>query len=294
MKHSSKIRVSVIVAALVLNLPVQSVVAAASDARGSVEYRDAINRFYGVRTASVPKIIGGVNAEWNDHKWQVALLVSWIADPVRAQFCGGSLIRQDWVVTAAHCVDGNTLREDVNIFSGTANLGGNGQRLNVDSIFVHENYDPNTLDYDIALLKLRGRSTGESIALVTLQEEQKIVIEGEAATISGWGVTESGQGSPQLKELSVPLVGMKRCNGPAAYDGAITERMICAGIDQGGRDSCQGDSGGPNTKDDRLIGVVSWGHGCAEAFKYGVYSRVAVLQEWLAECIADPRICKVK
>lgn len=258
--------------------------------------RNAITRYYGgVRTGDeIGKIIGGKKASWNDNKWQAALLVSWVADPAKAQFCAGSLVRQNWVVTAAHCVDRSTATQDVHVLTGTADLSSGGKRSNVEAIYIHAEYDDTKHNNDIALLKLRDNGVGEPIKPVTDREEPNIVVSNQNTTIAGWGITESGFPSPQLKQVSVPLVAREKCNGPASYDGAITEKMICAGIDEGSQDSCQGDSGGPSTKDGFLIGIVSWGDGCAKPFKYGVYTRVSQFADWIEACVKDPTSCRSK
>lgn len=272
----------------------RSVIAQSLQSGGSVPLQNAIRRYYGVRSTAVPKIINGEDATWDNNKWQVALLVSWIVDASSAQFCGGSLIRQNWIATAAHCVDNNTSREHVHVLTGTANLKSGGKRSNVEAIFVHKDYDPNSQNNDIALLRLKDDGVGEAIRPVALDKEPVIVSPGQMATISGWGVTESGYPSPQLKKILVPLVSRETCNSPASYDGHVTDKMICAGVDQGGKDSCQGDSGGPATKDEFLIGIVSWGEGCGKPFKYGVYTRVAEFANWIEECVRESESCKSK
>jgi secreted trypsin-like serine protease len=261
----------------------------------SIPFSDAVTRFYGrARIGTIGKIIGGEPAKWNNHKWQAALLVSWIADPAQAQFCGGSLVRQNWVVTAAHCVSGRVSTQDVHVLTGTADLSSGGKRSNVEAIYVHEKYDDKKYNNDIALLKLKDNGVGEPIKPITESEESNVAVVGQNVMITGWGITESGAPSPRLKQVAVPLVAGEKCNGPASYDGRITDKMICAGIDLGGKDSCQGDSGGPNTKDGFLIGIVSWGEGCGGPFKYGVYTRVSQFADWIDMCIDKAGFCKPK
>lgn len=282
----------------------------ASLKRGSVPIQNAISMYNGTAYdnlqksmgAFIPKIIGGEDAKWDNHKWQAALLVSFIADPTEAHFCGGTLIRNDWVVTAAHCVDSGTLPQDINVLTGTANLNSGGKRGNVDSIYINKSYIPQNLNTDpptpptndIALIKLKSDGIGQPINPISLNDEPSVVIAENFTNIAGWGATENADGSNTLKFIDVPLQSRSTCNSPASYDGRITDSMICAGLFQGGQDSCQGDSGGPSVRDNFLIGVVSWGDGCAEPFKFGVYTRVAVFTEWINACISDPDNCETK
>ncbi len=279
--------------AIVLGLLASGSATAQVSRSGSLPYNTTVNNFYGVRSATIPKIIGGEDADWSEHQWQVALLVSWIADPRDAQFCGGSKIADTWILTAAHCVF-NTSRENVNVLSGTGDLGSGGERSNVREIYVHEDYDNGTYDYDIALIRLITPAVGQAVSRLTLDEEEAVAAPGTSSTVTGWGVTDSGDSSLTLKKVSVPLVSSRQCNGPSSYDGAISDRMVCAGFTEGGRDACQGDSGGPMTTDSRLVGVVSWGRGCAEPYKYGVYARVAILNGWVNDCLENPLACRAK
>lgn len=103
-------------------------------------------------------------------------------------------------------------------------------------------------------------------------------------TTAGWGRTsEGGSSSDALLKVEVPFVSANKCS--ASYPNQITDRMICAGFDEGGKDSCQGDSGGPLVKGNGssrvLVGVVSWGEGCARPGKYGVYSKVSSVIDWI-------------
>ncbi len=237
-----------------------------------------------------PKIVGGVPAKPGDDPWQVALVVGEITDRNTA-FCGGSLVRPNWVLTAAHCVDGGTAPSQVDIVSGTVDLDAGGTRSRVAEIIVHQSYDPGTHDNDIALLRLAGNVTAQPIALVSVASEEQFAQPGTNVRVTGWGRTsEGGSGVRKLRTVDVPFVSRTDCNDKVAYDGGITENMVCAGRQLGGADSCQGDSGGPLTNaagnSRTLLGVVSFGEGCARPNKYGVYTRVANYGAWVNNCVA--------
>ncbi|MDR4484420.1 MAG: serine protease [Nitrospirales bacterium] len=208
-----------------------------------------------------------------DNPFQVALLNKSIASNNGAQFCGGSLVRSNFVVTAAHCSDFITA-DQVQVLTGTRNLDGTGERRDVVSIKVHPSWNPNTFDNDVAVWQLATNATG--ITLATLATEDGPV--GSNVLVTGWGETQAGPPPIQLQKVEVPLASKANCNDENSYNGAITDTMLCAGLDQGGKDACQGDSGGPLTRGPNntvLTGIVSWGEGCALPDKFGVYARVS-------------------
>jgi secreted trypsin-like serine protease len=119
------------------------------------------------------------------------------------------------------------------------------------------------------------------------------VVEGTYLTVSGWGVTEPRGQQPEtrLQKVEVPFVATARCNAPQGHAGAVTDQMLCAGEAAGGKDACGWDSGGPLAlirpgRPPLLVGIVSWGEGCAEAGKAGVYGRVALYRKWIEETVA--------
>ena len=154
-------------------------------------------------------------------------------------------------------------------------------------IFVHPKYNPANNDNDIALVKLSNEVQMAPIGLISKKTDETVLIPGAETTISGWGYTkENGNVSQKLQKADVPMVDRQQCNSPDAYNGQITDNMICAAPAGGGIDSCQGDSGGPLVAKKTggkyvLAGVVSWGEGCARAGKPGVYTRVAKYVGWI-------------
>ncbi len=229
-------------------------------------------------------IVGGTEAVPGAWPWQARLTVG-------GYMCGGSLVTTQWIVTAAHCVQGLSPSQ------ATAILGDHDrtvtesseQTRSVSQIVIHPNYNANTSDSDIALLKLSSPVTLNSrVALIPMvtSTDSALYAAGVLGTVTGWGTTSSGGSTPsKLRQVSVPIVTNTTCNSSIAYNGRITANMLCAGYSSGGKDSCQGDSGGPfvvpNGSSWKLAGVVSWGDGCAAANKYGVYVRLNNFTSWV-------------
>lgn len=231
-----------------------------------------------------PMIVGGSDATAGEFPFIVSLQAGGMG-----HFCGGSLIKKNWVLTAAHCTEGGYINK---VYLGLLdqNDASGAEIRNPKRIVRHPLYDQQTTDYDFALIELDQDSTYVPIEL----NSNEILIPTEPASemlslVAGWGeMSQSLQtmnSADLLQKVEVPLVTKDVCD--KAYAGMITDRMICAGLPAGGKDSCYGDSGGPLTVTDpvtgvrRLIGVVSWGEGCAQPGKFGVYSKVNSVLEWI-------------
>lgn len=239
-----------------------------------------------------PRIVGGTTATTADNPFQVALLQANIANNQSAQFCGGSLLQNRFVVTAAHCSDFLTANQ-VQVLTGTRRLDGTtGVRRNVRRITLHPQWNANTFNNDVAVWELDSAATG--IPLTTLTTTDGAV--GTQLLATGWGAVGEGMaGSIDLRSVQVPMVDRTNCNDANSYNGAITDRMICAGRDAGGIDTCQGDSGGPLTRNGVLTGITSWGTGCARPNLFGIYTRVSnpVIRDFIANTVNPPVQCRV-
>ena len=252
---------------------------AASSAAGSAELNamkkgdlPAVATPVPVPSASgMEKIVGGVEAVKGEFPFIVSLQGSY-----GGHFCGGSLIKKNWVLTAAHCIPGGIETVVIGLHDQGAQ---DVERLAVEKVIPHPDYNKKPQDFDFALVQLKGESKFSPVALNRAEIPAKAKL-----VTAGWGATSEGGGvADLLQKVTVPYVSAASC--AKAYPGKITEQMLCAGFDKGGKDSCQGDSGGPlvlGSGDKRVLaGVVSWGEGCARPNKYGVYSKVSSVLEWI-------------
>merc|ERR1712136_223854 len=235
-------------------------------------------------------IVGGSNAQRGSLPWQVSLQ-SW------GHFCGGTIIGKRWILTAAHCFTRGS--NGVKVVAGEHNLRyseGSEQKIYVERHFTHPSYGSRSQKNDITLLKLstdlRFDSYTQPACLPKLADENHDYAPGTNVIVSGWGSTRANyaaRSSPSvLQEVSVPLISDATCKKSKYYGSQISYSMFCAGkLGVGGVDSCQGDSGGPVVKMVNgkwtVLGVVSWGYGCARPDKPGVYTRVARFDKWIQD-----------
>uniref|UniRef100_A0A2K5PV12 Transmembrane protease serine 5 n=1 Tax=Cebus imitator TaxID=2715852 RepID=A0A2K5PV12_CEBIM len=164
----------------------------------------------------------------------------------------------------------------------------------VERIISHPLYSAQNHDYDIALLRLRTPlNFSDTVGAVCLPAKEQHFPKGSQCWVSGWGHTDPSHtySSDMLQDTVVPLLSTQLCNSSCMYSGALTPRMLCAGYLDGRADACQGDSGGPLVCPDgdtwRLVGVVSWGRGCAEPNHPGVYAKVAEFLDWIHDTAQD-------
>ncbi|KAL4966139.1 serine protease [Aspergillus stella-maris] len=223
-------------------------------------------------------IVGGDDATIEEYPYQIALLSS------GSLICGGSIISNQYVVTAAHCTDGSSARS-LSIRAGSTNHASGGTVVGVSSIAQHPDYDSATVSNDISILTLDEELTfGDGIGAVDLPSSGDVPSAGTIGTLTGWGaLTEGGSISSNLQYVDVPVVSNSQCSSDYAGFNEITDGMVCAGEEEGGQDACQGDSGGPYVADGVLIGITSWGNGCARAGYPGVYTSPAYYRDYISQ-----------
>lgn len=233
-------------------------------------------------------IIGGDKVGKDKYKFMVNIIYK-DSDLWRGHFCGGSLIRSDVVLTAAHCVDGESA-DNIEVSAGRTNLSKKtkgGQRRYVSNIVMHEDYSRVTTDNDIALIFLKEAfELNDSIETISFDSSS---FELDKLTVIGWGNTSKTQSKypKALMQVDVDFINRETCNSRFWMNGAVSDNMFCAGFSQGGKDSCQGDSGGPiflEAEENLYVqaGIVSWGEDCARRRKPGIYTKLSNYTDWIS------------
>ncbi|XP_044536666.1 coagulation factor XI [Gracilinanus agilis] len=232
------------------------------------------------------KIVGGTNAVLAEWPWQVSLHIT---SPIQKHLCGGSIIGNHWILTAAHCLEELEAATDLHVYAGIVNqseIQENTPFFRVQKIIIHDKYEMAAYGYDIALLKVEAPINytvlQQPICLPSKEDGKTIY---DDCWVTGWGYTkERGKVQDTLQKASVPLITNEDCQ-MRYREHKITNWMICAGYKEGGKDACKGDSGGPlSCKHNgiwQLVGITSWGEGCARPGRAGVYTKVAEYVDWI-------------
>ncbi|XP_070187360.1 neurotrypsin-like isoform X2 [Littorina saxatilis] len=256
------------------------------------------------REVEVPrfsKIVGGDTAQHGMYPWQVGVNKIYNIYPngemLVSHWCGATILNRHWVVSAAHCFK-NLPKSRVLLKVGDHGqkvVDEGEQKFQVEELILHRNYDQDTHDYDIALLKVKsedgqGIKFNDYVQPACLPAEETAYVTGTRCHISGWGETGTDDNSnypSNLRAAVVPLLPFATCN--YLYKGDLTSRMLCAGYLNGGMDTCQGDSGGPLVckVDDvyTIMGVTSWGFGCARPNAPGIYARTKEFRSWIEDTV---------
>jgi secreted trypsin-like serine protease len=234
------------------------------------------------------EIVGGTATTIDRVPWQVALTTA-----SGFQFCGGSIVNANWVLTAQHCVA--DLNSDMRVVAGVTRISqqATGQIRTINGVATNPGFTDPTLGHDVALvhvtpaLDLSG-ANAKAIGLVTAADAAAGATNvGVVATVTGWGTTSEGaaNGSDVLNTVDVPVIS--NATASTQYAMTISADQLPAGFTAGGKDSCQGDSGGPITVSfggvRKLAGAVSWGDGCARPNLAGLYARVSSFETYIAQ-----------
>lgn len=237
-------------------------------------------------------MVGGTNADEGEWPWQVSLHVQ-----SQGHVCGASIISPNWMVSAAHCfIDERDFRySDHKMWTAYLGLHDQSKRsatgvqeLGLKRIITHPFFNDFTFDYDIAVLELeKPAEYSSTVRPICLPESSHTFPAGKAIWVTGWGHTQEGGTSALiLQKGEIRVINQTTCESLLPQQ--ITPRMMCVGYLSGGVDACQGDSGGPLSSveaDGRIFqaGVVSWGDGCAQRDKPGVYTRISEFRDWIKE-----------
>ncbi|XP_076683204.1 soluble guanylate cyclase 89Db [Andrena cerasifolii] len=241
------------------------------------------------------RIVGGNVASVYEYPWIVSM------SKQGTFYCAGSLITRRHVLTAAHCMEGfDTKSIKLVLADNRPNGNQNSIIRRIKSVTLHENFHSYTFNNDIAIIEMdRPVDVNGVVRTACLPEDKAIDYTGATATVVGWGRTsENAPVSEELRKVNLPILSQEECDQAGYQKNRITENMFCAGYLEGELDACFGDSGGPlHVKGTyghlEVIGIISWGRGCARPNFPGIYTKLTNYLGWLkdhldGECVCPP------
>ncbi|CAG5907250.1 unnamed protein product [Menidia menidia] len=246
------------------------------------------------------RIVGGMDAPEGSWPWQVDIQKS------NEHVCGGSIINENWVLSAAHCFPNPNDLGSYDIYVGRHQLNGFNQYLSahgLSRVVIPPGYSEPHDGKDLALLQLSSPITwSDHVRPVCLPASGTLFPADKMCYVTGWGNIRENvplQGVGTLQEVQVPIISQSSCQEMYLTDPAeqvdILYDMICAGYQEGGKDSCQGDSGGPLVC--QMVngtwvqaGVVSFGLGCAKRNKPGVYARLTSFSNFVLGTVPELKL----
>ncbi|XP_055371669.1 transmembrane protease serine 9-like [Condylostylus longicornis] len=255
---------------------------------------NSCNCVCGVRGRS-NRIVGGKEATPHDQPWLAGL---WRQGKL---YCGATVLSRNFLITAAHCVYGFNHKE-IRVYIGGHEIRKDYTEVTkIKNVYDHEKFDVVSFNNDIALIELeKPLEFGPKVQPICLPSATDTDYAGVLTSVSGWGRTgEKDKTSKVLNSVIVPIWSQEQCKEAGYGAKRITENMMCAGYHDGGRDACQGDSGGSAIAEGpsgsaEIIGVVSWGRGCARPNLPGIYTRVSNYMDWINDKISDECLCQPK
>ncbi|XP_065729834.1 serine protease 38 [Phocoena phocoena] len=230
------------------------------------------------------RIMGGVDTLEKKWPWQVSVHYAGF------HICGGSIIDEYWILSAAHCFGRNKVTAAFDMYVGLVDLrvaGNHTQWFEVNKVIIHPTYEMyHPIGGDIALVQLKTRIVFSDSVLPICIAPPDVTLSNLSCWATGWGsISQQGDTSDKLQEVQLPLVPLPLCQLLYGHTSYILPDMLCAGDLRNMKTACEGDSGGPLVCEFNRtwiqIGVVSWGHGCTYPMYPAVYTRVSFFSEWI-------------
>ncbi|CAH4035082.1 chymotrypsin-1-like [Pieris brassicae] len=233
--------------------------------------------------AQESRIVGGTDASESLAPYQVSLRRT---DRLDYHFCAGSIISENWILTAAHCKEGKEA-DQITAVVGTNKLSSGGDHYEINKIIIHENFEAEVLHNDIALCQIKGEFNFNDRVQPIRLGSRSYIRPGSRCILTGWGFTDNHFTVPDtLQVLTVTVLSNRRCTeklAPTRYSTIIQKNQMCT-LNRESEGACNGDSGGPLVRNGKQVGIVSWGIACARGFP-DVFVYVPAYYNWINEHI---------